>query len=505
MHKIYLFFLILFPACTYLFAQGNSLDIPFLNKNNRQFLSQKKELLPANNHFSKATIRKTSLEKKKYRGKSISLNFQNIQVRSVLQLLAEFTGMDLVVSDKVTGNITLSLNDIPWDQALDIILTTRALGKRKIGKVMLVAPVEEITEYEKKELQAEMDLINLVPVRSDLLQINYAKAADIAAILQDKNTTLLSTRGRLTVDTRTNKIWIRDSQDQIEEIRELVRQLDIPVKQVLIEARIVNVTKDFAQDLGLHFSASKPICLNSMSGCTEQLLKNVLSGDKIGFAERLNLDLAAMPITTSPASIGIALAKLDNGILLDLELSALESEGRGEIISSPHLLTTDQQAAFIESGEEIPYQEATSSGATAVAFKKAVLSLKVTPQITSASKILMNLQINQNTLSTKVFNGVPAILTKEVHTNVLVNNGQTIVLGGIYKRDKNNIINRVPFLGGLPLIGALFKNQSTMVKNEELLIFITPRIITNNLAITASKEQLHRFVGSTRSNRLVSK
>lgn len=490
MHKIILFFFLLYLVCDYSFAQSNRLNIRYSNKNGKLSLPQKRELLQRNNHFSNPGARKAGFEKKRYTGRSISLNFQNIQVRSVLQLLAEFTGMDLVVSDKVTGNITLRLNDIPWDQALDIILATRALGKRIIGKVMLVAPVEEINEYEKRELQADMGLINLGPIRSALLQIHHAKAADIAAVLQDKNAALLSARGRLAVDTRSNTIWVRDNRAQIEEIRKLVRQFDIPVKQVLIEARIVNVTKDFVQDLGLHFSASKPICLNSMSGCTKQLLKNVVSGDKIGFAERLNLDLAAIPITTSPASIGIALAKLDNGVLLDLELSALESEGRGEIISSPRLLTTDQQAAFIESGEEVPYQEATSSGATVVAFKKAVLSLKVTPQITPASKILMDLQINQNTLSTKVFNGVPGILTKEVHTNVLVDNGQTIVLGGIYKRDKNNMVNRVPFLGGLPLIGALFKNQSTMIKNEELLIFITPRIISNNLAITAGKERI---------------
>ncbi|WP_019217359.1 type IV pilus secretin PilQ [Legionella tunisiensis] len=485
----------------YLFAQGNGLNVRSPDKNGRLFLQQERELLAFNNPFFNTAVKKTSFGKKRYIGKSISLNFQNIQVRSVLQLLAEFTGMDLVVSDKVTGNITLRLNDIPWDQALDIILTTRALGKRIVGKVMLIAPVEEINEHEKKELQAEIDLINLGPIRSDLLQINYAKAADIAAVLQDKNIALLSARGGLTVDTRTNTIWIRDNQAQIEEIKRVVRQLDIPVKQVLIEARIVNVTKDFAQELGLHFSALKPACLKNRTGCTEQLLKNAVSGDKIGFAERLNLDLAVMPITASPASIGIALAKLDNGVLLDLELSALESEGRGEIISSPRLLTTDQQAAFIESGEEVPYQEATSSGGTTVAFKKAVLSLKVTPQITPASKILMDLQINQNTLSTKVFNGVPAILTKEVHTNVLVNNGQTIVLGGIYKRDKNNIINRVPFLGRLPLIGVLFKNQSAMIKNEELLIFITPRIISNNLAITADKERLHRFVARIGSDK----
>ncbi|MBA3536924.1 MAG: type IV pilus secretin PilQ [Tatlockia sp.] len=427
--------------------------------------------------------------------KRISLNFQDIKVRAVLQILAEFTGMNMVVSDKVTGSITLRLNEIPWEQALNIILTTRSLGKRSIGNVMLIAPAEEIIDRQKKAFNVQSDLGNLVPLRSELLQINYAKAQEIAALLKEQNTTLLSARGSLNVDNRTNTIWIQDTESQIEKIIKLVTQIDVPVKQVLIEARIVNVTKEFAKDLGVRFGISAPHLVGNLKSATPSVDQKGVPSGVVPLAERLNLDLVAAPFSASPASMGIALAKLGNGILLDLELSALESEGKGEIISSPRLITTNQQTAVIESGEEIPYQEAMSSGATAVAFKKAVLSLKVTPQITPDSKILMDLHINQDIPSVKVFNGVPSILTKEIHTAVLVDNGQTIVLGGIYKQDKHNAINRVPFLGELPLVGVLFRNRSVMIRNEELLIFITPRIITNNLSETAIKGQRQAFAG----------
>ncbi len=432
--------------------------------------------------------------------KRISLNFQEIKVRAVLQLLAEFTGMNLVVSDKVTGSITLRLNEIPWEQALDIILTTRSLSKRSIGNVMLIAPAEEIIDREKKEFNVQSDLENLVPLRSELLQINYAKAHEVAILLKDQSSTLLSARGSLNVDNRTNTIWIQDTHSQIKKIRKLINQIDVPVKQVLIEARIVNVTKDFAKDLGIRFGVSGPHLVGSLKKTT-QVEQNAKSIQTVPLAERLNLDLVALPLSATPASIGIALAKLGNGILLDLELSALESEGRGEIISSPRLITTNQQTAVIESGEEIPYQEAMTSGATAVAFKKAVLSLKVTPQITPDSKILMDLHINQDIPSVKVFNGVPSILTKEISTAVLVDNGQTIVLGGIYKEDKHNAINRVPFLGELPIVGRLFRNRSIIVRNEELLIFITPRIITNNLSGTALEGQRKAFAGDFELNK----
>lgn len=391
----------------------------------------------------------------------------------------------MVVSDKVQGDITLRLNDIPWDQALDIILTTQGLDKRRKGNVMLIDTKASMDKMEEEQLKSQQTIEKLEPIRSDLIQINYAKAADIAVLIKDKQNSLLSDRGKISVDARTNTIWIQDTGTKIEEVRELIKQLDIPVKQVLIEARIVEVTKDFSQDIGIRWGVSRPTHLSGTLEGANELARGTAPANVVPLERRLNLDLAAAPLTgATPASVGIALAKLNDNILLDLELSALESEGRAELISSPRLITTNQQAAVIESGEEIPYQEATSSGATAVAFKKAVLSLKVTPQITPDGKILMDLQINQDTPSPQTFLGVPAIITKEIQTNVLVNNGQTIVLGGIYKQDKNKVINRIPFFGELPVVGILFSNRQITLKNEELLIFITPRIITNALSIT---------------------
>ena len=430
-------------------------------------------------------MQQEKLKKKVFVGKRISLNFQDIPLRSVLQLLADFTGVNIVVSDAVTGNITLRLNDVPWDQALDIILTTQGLDKRQMGNVMLIDKATAFVARENQALKEQQAAKKLAPVRSDLLQINYAKAADIATMLKDKSNSLLSDRGTLSVDTRTNTIWLQDTGAQIEEIRELVKQLDVPVKQVMIEARIVEMTKDCELDLGVRWGVSKPTHLSGTLAGANQLAQGVAPADVTPLAQRLNLDLVALPLDAlQPASVGIALAKLGNGVLLDMELSALESMGRTEIIASPRLMTTNQQSAVIESGKDIPYQQATSSGATAVAFKKAVLSLKVTPQITPDGKLLMDLLITQDADSLERVQGVPIILTKSIQTNVLVNNGQTIVLGGIYKKDKNNSITRIPFLGGLPVVGHLFSRTHMATNNNELLIFITPRIMTNNLAIT---------------------
>lgn len=426
------------------------------------------------------------LKKQVFTGKRISLNFQKINIRAVFQLLADFTGINMVVSDKVQGDITLRLNDTPWDQALDIILTTQGLDKRKTGNVILIDTKASLDKKEEDELKSQQSIEQLEPIRSDLIQINYAKAADIAILIKDKQNSLLSPRGKISVDARTNTLWVQDTGLRIEEVRELIKQLDVPVKQVQIEARIVEVNKDFSQDLGIKWGVSKPTHLSgTLAGANQlQLPAGLANPATVPIAQRLNLDLIAAPEAAAPASVGIALAKLGDGILLDLELSALESQGQAELISSPSIITTNQQAAVIESGQEIPYQEATSSGATAVSFKKAVLSLKVVPQITPDSKILMDLQINQDADSGDRVLGVPIILTKQIQTNVLVNNGQTIVLGGIYKQDKNRTIKRIPFLGELPVVGVLFSNKQVRIKNEELLIFITPRIITNSLSIT---------------------
>ncbi|RUR17263.1 type IV pilus secretin family protein [Legionella sp. km535] len=431
-------------------------------------------------------VQQAKLKKQVFTGKRISLNFQNINIRAVLQLLADFTGINMVVSDKVQGDITLRLNDTPWDQALDIILTTQGLDKRKTGNVMLIDTKASLDKMEEDELKSQQTIEKLEPIRSDLIQINYAKASDIAILIKDKTNSLLSPRGKISVDARTNTLWIQDTGLKIEEVRELIKQLDVAVKQVQIEARIVEVNKNFSQDLGIRWGVSKPTHLSgTLEGANQlQLPQGIANPANVPIAQRLNLDLIAAPNNAIPASVGIALARLGDNILLDLELSALESQGQAELISSPSVITTNQQAAVIESGKEIPYQESTSSGATAVAFKKAVLSLKVTPQITPDNKILMDLQINQDADSGERVLGVPIILTKQIQTNVLVNNGQTIVLGGIYKQDKNKAIKRIPFLGELPVVGILFSNKQIRLDNEELLIFITPRIITNSLSIT---------------------
>ena len=413
----------------------------FVYQVNKQFML---DVFP----LTEEEIQQQKLKKQVFTGKRITLNFQNIEIRAVLQLLADFTGINIIVSNNVTGNITLRLNDIPWDQALDIILTTQNLDKRKTGNVMLIDTKESLDKIEEAQLKSQQIIQKLEPIRSDLIQINYAKAADIAILIKDKQNSLLSNRGKISVDARTNTLWIQDAGTKIEEVRELIKQLDVPVKQVLIEARIVDVTKDFSEDLGIRWGVSKPTHLSgTLNGANQlQLPPGIANPANVPVAQRLNLDLAALPAVGTPASVGIALARLGDNILLDLELSALESEGRAELISSPRLITTNQQAAVIESGQEIPYQEATSSGATAVAFKKAVLSLKVTPQITPDSKILMELQINQDTPSAERFNGVPAIITKEIQTNVLVNNGQTIVLGGIYSKIKTEQFVEFPSL-----------------------------------------------------------
>ena len=449
-------------------------------------------------------MQQAKLKKQVFSGKTISLNFQKIDIRAVLQLLAEFTGVNMVVSDKVQGDITLRLNEIPWDQALDIILTTQGLDKRKTGSVLLIDTRTSMDTMEEAQLKSQQTIQRLEPIRSDLLQINYAKAIDLAILIKDKQNSFLSVKdkdgkgneGKISVDARTNTIWIQDTATKIEEVRDLIKQLDVPVKQVQIEARIVEVDKNFSEDIGIRWGVSKPTHLSgTLDGANaQQTPPGSTNPALIPIPQRLNLDLAATPALVSPASVGLALAKLGDGILLDLEISALESEGRAELISSPRLITTNQQAASIESGEEIPYQESTSSGATAVSFKKAVLSLRVTPQITPDGKILMDLKINQDTRNPLSPGPVPSILTKQIQTSVLVNNGQTIVLGGIYTQNKNKRLDRIPFFGELPGVGVLFRRNHIDLVNQELLIFITPKIITNALSITTIESQ-NQFVG----------
>lgn len=431
-----------------------------------------------------------------YTGEKLSLSFQNIDVRAVLQLIADFTNLNLVTSDSVKGSITLRLKNVPWDQALDIILKTKGLGMRKSGNVILVAPSKEITDREKLELQAKKQIEQLEPLKTELIQVNYAKATDLAALLTAKGTGVMSDRGKTAIDVRTNTIIAVDTVERLLAVRKLVAKLDKPVKQVMIEARIVIANNTFARDLGVKFgvtSVSNKKSLITTSGSLQGTDVTVAAGSSglpistttstvpVGsLNNRLNVNLPA-----AAANAGrIALAILSGNILLDLELSALQTEGRGEIISNPRVITADQQEALIQQGTEIPYQEATSSGATSVSFKEAVLSMRVTPRITPDDRIMLELTVSKDDLSGTIVLGVPAIDTKKIKTQVLVNNGDTVVLGGIYEQRKIDSVSRVPFLGDLPFIGALFRNTNNQDDKSELLIFITPKILKDDFNTT---------------------
>lgn len=427
-----------------------------------------------------------------YKGRRITLNFQDIKVRAVLQLLADFTGVNIVVSDSVKGNITLRLKNVPWDQALEIILKTRSLSKRQVGSVLMIAPTRDVTIQEKLDLEAKHEADDLVPLISELIQVNYAQADNLATLLKTKGNSLLSQRGNVSVDPRTNTLWVQDTANRVAEVRRLVRRLDVPVKQVLIEARIVSVTKDFEHELGIRWGVTDP---NHFTGTLAGANQMLVGGTPLAvnpFTQRLNVNLPS--INPSSSSVGLALAKLGKDFLLDLELSAMESEDRGDVIANPRLITANQSTAKIESGQEIPYQESTSSGATAIAFKKVVLSLEVTPQITPDHKVVLHLTIHKddpqnisiansptsngsNTSTTSNATIIPAILTKQIQTNVLVDNGETVVLGGIYQQTADHFVQRVPFFGSIPIIGALFRHTSISDQRQELLIFITPKII----------------------------
>ena len=423
-----------------------------------------------------------------YEGERLSLNFQNIEVRSVLQLIADFTGLNLVVSDSVGGSLTLRLKNVPWDQALDIILKTKGLGMRENGNVIYVAPNEEIAAREKLELESQQQVEELAPLRSEFMEINYARAADIAALLKDADNTLLSERGQVSVDERTNTLLIQDTAFKLNEIRRLVDRLDIPVKQVLIESRIVIANDDFSKDLGVRFGANNFDTRDllttgktaDITGGNLNLLEPLTAGDPIPLEDTLNVNL---PVANPAGQIALAFAKLPFGFLVELELSAAQAESRAEVISNPRVITSNQNTARIEQGTEIPYLSATSSGATDVEFKKAVLSLEVTPQITPDDRVNMKLAVNSDSVGQE-FAGIPSIDTREVTTDVLVDNGQTIVLGGIYEENSTVSNTRVPFFSDIPLVGRLFRTDSVTNDKSELLIFITPKIIDEQLSLT---------------------
>ncbi|MDX1706046.1 type IV pilus secretin PilQ family protein [Pseudidiomarina sp.] len=398
----------------------------------------------------------------------ISLNFQDVPVRQLLQILAEENGLNLVASESVTGNITLRLENVPWERALETILRVKGLAKRIDGNILIVAPAAELAQREQQELEASQRMSELAPLSSSYIQINYAKASEIASILRTESSDLLSARGAVTVDDRTNTLLVRDTAEQIANVKAMVEVLDIPVKQVIIEARMVTVRDNISDELGIEWGLSNP-----------NMSEPDLFGSDTDVSGDFNVNL---PVSNPAATFGMQIAKMADGRILDLELSALERENKGEIIASPRITTANQKPAYIEQGTEIPYVESASSGATSVQFKKAVLGLRVTPQITPDNRVILDLVITQNTRGDTVSTPTgPAVSidTQEIGTQVLVENGETIVLGGIYQQQILNDITKVPLLGDIPYVGVLFRNESQIHEKRELLIFVTPRIVTD--------------------------
>jgi type IV pilus assembly protein PilQ len=444
-------------------------------------------------------------DKPVYTGERLTLNFQDIETRAVLQLLADASGQNIVVSDSVSGNVTLRLQNVPWDQALDIVLRTKGLDKRRQDNVIIVAPQAELAAREKAELAAKKDVQELAPLRSEYLQVNYAKASDMAALVKTQTNSLLSQRGSVAVDERTNTLLLQDTADRIADIRRLVATLDIPVRQVQIEARIVLVNNDFERDLGARFGFTS-VNQNGQTGLvttsgtaagTDQIVSSALTnlqgngGTSIypvtlptgsNAVNRYNVNL---PVS-SPAG-SLALGILGNNFLVDLELSAAQAETQANIIATPRVITANQKEAVIEQGQEIPYQQSASSGATTIQFKKAVLSLKVTPQITPDNRIILDLDVRDDAVGTIVVASggvnVPSINTREISTQVLVNDGQTVVLGGILSTTDREDDTKVPYLGDIPVLGHLFKNTVHQEFKDELMIFITPKIVREGVNV----------------------
>lgn len=411
----------------------------------------------------------------------ISLHFQDIPVRSVLQILADYNGFNLVTSDSVTGNITLRLDDVPWQQALDTILNIKALASRRHGNILLIAPAAELAAQDTALLQAKQQAAKLAPLHTRYIRLNYANADELAELLKQSATQLLSGRGSVAVDARTNTLLVRDTAAAQTAIQHMVNALDQAVRQVTIKSRVVTVNDSLSDELGIRWGYTQQSGVFASSGSLTAT-DNLANGTSAALADRLNVDL---PVADSAGSIAFHLARLADDKLLDLELSALEEESKGEIIASPQLTTVDKKPAYIEQGMEIPYEESSSSGATSVTFKKAVLSLRVTPSITVDGQIMLDLVITQDTQGESVptANGgnAVAIDTQEIGTQVLVNNGETIVLGGIYQHETINTIKKVPVLGDLPGLGWLFRSKRESQQKREVLIFVTPKIATKDI------------------------
>lgn len=433
---------------------------------------------------------------REYTGERLTLSFQDIETRAVLQLLADVSGRNIIVSDSVAGNVTLRLQNVPWDQALDIVLATKGLDMRENGGVIIVAPADEIASREKADLEARKDIRELEPLLSEFLQVNYAKASDLAELMKGKGgkgNSMLSERGSVAIDERTNTLLVQDVSENVAQIRRLVSTLDIPVRQVLIESRIVIVNDDFSRDLGMRWGVTAVddtsdglIAVSGSGSGTNTIINSALNNQQStgsmypvqlpAQGDRYNVNL---PVSNPAGRLGLAL--LGDDYLVDLELSAAQAEGRGEVISSPRVITANQKEASIRQGVEIPYQESSSSGATSTQFKEAVLSLKVTPQITPDDRIILDLTVTKDSVGQVVSDerggSIPSIDTREVVTQVLVNNGQTVVLGGVYETEEGEQVSKVPFLGDIPGVGVLFRSTRKVSNKSELLIFVTPKIL----------------------------
>ena len=436
---------------------------------------------------------------KRYTGDKLSLNFQNVEVRAVLQVIADFTGLNIITSDTVTGNLTLRLKDVPWDQALDIILQSRGLSMRKNGTVVWIAPSDELATKEKLELEAKQQILDLEPLHTETFHLRFQRAENFIQVLTNSAQRILSKRGSAVIDARTNTLFIQDTPTKMEEVRALIAQVDVPVKQVMIESRIVEAVDNFSKNLGARLgivdqtASGFPI---SSGGQTRAVLGGQMEvpgyytgqvKDQPNFSgaapNSLNINMAAANTGGfQPGALSFVLFRSGVARFLNLELSALQADGRGKIISNPRVVTADQVEATIEQGTEIPYQQSTSSGATSVSFKKASLSLKVKPQITPDDNVIMDLKVNKDSPDYQnITAGVPPISTKQITTQVLVENGGTVVVGGIYTQDESEKTAKVPVLGDIPILGLLFKNTSKTDNKTELLIFVTPRILKESL------------------------
>lgn len=419
-----------------------------------------------------------------YAGEKLSLNFQNIEVRAVLQVIADFTGLNIITSDTVTGNLTLRLKDVPWDQAMDIITQSKGLAMRKTGNVILVAPAEEVAAKEKQALEASRQIEDLEPLRTEVYTLNYMKAESLKTLLSDSRQKILSKRGSVAIDARTNTAFVQDTAKYLEQVQAIINKTDVPIKQVMIESRLVLADEKFGKSLGARFGVQKQHAGENTYAVGGQLTDTLPSPTGASSAvsagpSALNSNL---PVSNAFGSVAFSLFRLPAGLLLNLELTALETDKRGKIVSSPRVTTASQQKAKIAQGVEIPYTEASSSGAATVSFKKAELSLEVTPQITPDDKIIMDLEVRKDSRG-EATNSGPAINTQNVQTQVLVSNGETAVLGGIFEQAERIDYDKVPFFGDLPVIGYAFKRKITQNDKTELLIFITPKIMDESLGL----------------------